>query len=95
VTVNLNQIIHEESTGCDLSHAYQTLSLWTTDKQKEARELYKRVGFSLVSQSPNYSFAKGLYDCLLEYGDMSNLPVGIEICIVVLVDFGFTDCGYL
>ncbi len=41
---------------------YERLSLWTTDNQKAARILYKKVGFSLVSQTPNSTFAKGSSD---------------------------------
>ena len=41
---------------------YKTLSLWTTNNQIEARELYKKLGFSLISKSPNTTFAKGSYD---------------------------------
>ena len=41
---------------------YQTLSLWTTNNQTEARKLYRKVGFSLVSQSQNTTFAKGSFD---------------------------------
>ena len=41
---------------------YKSLSLWTTNNQVEARELYKKIGFTLTSESPNTSFAKGSYD---------------------------------
>ncbi len=41
---------------------YKRLSLWTTDNQKAARALYEKVGFSLVSQTPNTTFAKGSND---------------------------------
>jgi len=41
---------------------YRTLSLWTTNKQKAARELYKKIGFSLISSTPNITFAKDSYD---------------------------------
>jgi GNAT superfamily N-acetyltransferase len=41
---------------------YQTLSLWTTNNQTEARTLYRKVGFSLVSESPNITFAKDSFD---------------------------------
>jgi N-acetylglutamate synthase-like GNAT family acetyltransferase len=41
---------------------YGKLSLWTTNNQIEARELYRKVGFSLVSESPNTTFAKGSVD---------------------------------
>ncbi len=41
---------------------YKSLSLWTTNNQVEARELYKKAGFVLTSESPNTSFAKGSND---------------------------------
>ncbi|MDK9705723.1 MAG: GNAT family N-acetyltransferase [Desulforhopalus sp.] len=41
---------------------YRKLSLWTTNNQIEARELYRKAGFSLVSESPNTTFAKGSVD---------------------------------
>lgn len=41
---------------------YNSLSLWTTNNQVEARELYKKMGFVLTSESLNTSFAKGSYD---------------------------------
>ncbi len=41
---------------------YRTLSLWTTNKQKAARELYKKIGLSLISSTPNITFAKDSYD---------------------------------
>jgi ribosomal protein S18 acetylase RimI-like enzyme len=41
---------------------YKSLSLRTTNNQIEARELYKKIGFNLVTMNPNTSFAKGLYD---------------------------------
>ncbi len=41
---------------------YKRLSLWTTENQEAARTLYKKVGFSLVSQTPNSTFARGSSD---------------------------------
>jgi N-acetylglutamate synthase-like GNAT family acetyltransferase len=41
---------------------YKTLSLWTTNNQIVARELYKKIGFSMVCKNPNTTFAKGSYD---------------------------------
>jgi len=41
---------------------YKSLSLWTTNNQIEARELYKKIGFNLVTMNPNTTFAKGSYD---------------------------------
>jgi hypothetical protein len=39
--------------------------------------------------------SNGHYDSHLKYGNRSNLDVGIVLCIGALIDFGFTDCGYL
>jgi GNAT superfamily N-acetyltransferase len=44
------------------SIGYKSISLWTTDKQRTARELYKKHGFSLISATPNETFAKGSND---------------------------------
>lgn len=41
---------------------YTSLSLRTTEQLKEARELYKKTGFCLISKSPNVTFAKGGHD---------------------------------
>jgi GNAT superfamily N-acetyltransferase len=41
---------------------YKTLSLWTTNNQIAARELYKKIGFTMVSVNPNTTFAKGSND---------------------------------
>ena len=41
---------------------YKELSLWTTDNQIEARNLYKKIGFIKESESPNVTFAKGSCD---------------------------------
>ncbi len=41
---------------------YKRLSLWTTDNQEVARSLYKKLGFSLISETPNSSFAMGSSD---------------------------------
>ena len=41
---------------------YERITLWTTDTQKAARSLYEEIGFSLVSKTPNNSFAKGSFD---------------------------------
>jgi len=41
---------------------YKRLSLWTTDNQEVARSLYKKLGFSLISETPNSSFAIGSSD---------------------------------
>ena len=37
---------------------HKSLVLWTTDKQKGARELYKKFGFSMISSTQNETFAK-------------------------------------
>jgi len=44
------------------SIGYKTLGLLTTDKQIAARKLYKKIGFSLVSSTPNTTFAKDSTD---------------------------------
>jgi GNAT superfamily N-acetyltransferase len=49
---------------------YEGLSLWTTNNQKTARELYKKFGFAMVSSSPNTTFAKGSND---EHWSMADL----------------------
>ena len=41
---------------------YKSLNLWTTNNQVEARDLYKKTGFSCISVTPNTTFAKGSYD---------------------------------
>ena len=41
---------------------YESLSLWTTNNQKTARELYKKFGFAMVSSDPNTTFARGSND---------------------------------
>ncbi len=41
---------------------YVTLTLWTTNNQIEARKLYEKIGFSMISKSPNTTFAKGSFD---------------------------------
>lgn len=41
---------------------YRSLSLSTTNNQIEARELYKKIGFSCMTKTPNTTFAKGSYD---------------------------------
>ncbi len=41
---------------------YKSLILWTTNKQQAARKLYKKFGFSLISSTPNTTFAKGSND---------------------------------
>ena len=41
---------------------FSTLSLWTTNNQIVARALYKKIGFSMVSENPNTTFAKGSFD---------------------------------
>ena len=41
---------------------YKTISLWTTNTQIAARELYKKIGFAIVSVNPNTTFAKGSND---------------------------------
>lgn len=42
-----------------VTFGYKTLSLETTDNQKAARVLYKKIGFTMVSSRLNTTFAKG------------------------------------
>ena len=44
------------------SIGYKSISLWTTNNQHVARELYKKHGFVLISATPNETFAKGSND---------------------------------
>lgn len=39
---------------------YATITLWTQDCLHEARRIYQRAGFSLVSESPHHSFGQDL-----------------------------------
>lgn len=41
---------------------YSKLNLWTTNNQIGARQLYKKIGFRLISKSQNVTFAKGSFD---------------------------------
>ena len=56
-TLLINAVLNKAQTI-----GYKTLSLWTTNNQIAARELYKKIGFTMVSAKPNTTFAKGLYD---------------------------------
>jgi DNA-binding MarR family transcriptional regulator/N-acetylglutamate synthase-like GNAT family acetyltransferase len=39
---------------------YQKVALWTNDVLVEARRIYERVGFRLVSEKPHHSFGRNL-----------------------------------
>jgi sugar phosphate isomerase/epimerase len=39
---------------------YREIVLWTNDVLVEARRIYQRAGFELVSSSPHHSFGKDL-----------------------------------
>jgi N-acetylglutamate synthase-like GNAT family acetyltransferase len=72
----VSENVREKGIGCLLVKSlveqarllgYKRLSLWTSDNQKVARVLYEKVGFSLVSETPNTTFAKDSND---EYWEM-------------------------
>jgi GNAT superfamily N-acetyltransferase len=39
---------------------YRKMRLWTTDQQKEARQLYRKNGYVLVSEEPVHAFGKDM-----------------------------------
>jgi GNAT superfamily N-acetyltransferase len=39
---------------------YRRMRLWTTDQQKEARQIYRRKGYVLVAEEPVHAFGKDM-----------------------------------
>ncbi len=44
------------------SVGYQTLTLWTQSMLVEARHIYRKAGFTLISQGPHHSFGQDLVE---------------------------------
>ena len=68
-------LLEEQARGCGLGshlvdvchgfarHAgYKKMRLWTTDQQKEAREIYRGKGYVLVAEEPVHAFGKDMVD---------------------------------
>lgn len=68
-------LLEEQARGCGLGshlvdvchqfarHAgYKKMRLWTTDQQKEAREIYRGKGYVLVAEDPVHAFGKNMVD---------------------------------
>lgn len=68
-------LLEEQARGCglgshlvDLCHqfardaGYRKVRLWTTDQQKEAREIYRAKGYELVAEQAVHAFGKDMVD---------------------------------